>query len=127
MVRLTRFECSDRGTLQVNDHLSPGFPIRRAAPLTEQRLRFSFINLRDENAPPTAGSYDVNSLVKGKAKVLAQVFSDPFQVYSAKKFPGVCESTPLSKCFATQGVKIPIRKDAPDGGKNSKDESDGED
>ncbi|UKZ73447.1 hypothetical protein TrVFT333_001094 [Trichoderma virens FT-333] len=35
-----------------------------------------------------------------------------FNVYSAKKFPGVCESTPLSKTFAAQGIKIPIRKDA---------------
>jgi Velvet factor len=34
-----------------------------------------------------------------------------FQVYSAKKFPGVIESTPLSKAFASQGIKIPIRKD----------------
>ena len=46
-----------------------------------------------------------------KALVLAQVFSEDFQVYSAKRFPGVVESTPLSKCFATQGVKIPIRKE----------------
>lgn len=47
----------------------------------------------------------------GSAPVLASVFSDVFQVYSAKKFPGVIESTPLSKCFAFQGIKIPIRKD----------------
>jgi len=45
--------------------------------------------------------------------VSASVFSLPFQVYSAKKFPGVIESTELSKCFATQGIKIPIRKDGP--------------
>jgi hypothetical protein len=45
--------------------------------------------------------------------VLATSFSDPFMVYSAKKFPGVIESTPLSKCFAGQGIKIPIRKDGP--------------
>ena len=50
-------------------------------------------------------------LNKGRAPVLAYVFSDKFQVYSAKKFPGVIESTPLSKCFAAQGIKIPIRKD----------------
>ena len=43
--------------------------------------------------------------------ILASIFSQPFQVYSAKKFPGVIESTPLSKKFATQGIKIPIRKD----------------
>lgn len=43
---------------------------------------------------------------------LAMTFSETFQVFSAKKFPGVIESTPLSKAFATQGIKIPIRKDA---------------
>ena len=75
------------------------------------RLRFSFINLRSTQAPGSAQGSDPNSLVKGKAKVLAQVFSEPFQVYSAKKFPVVCESTQLSKCFASQGVKIPIRKE----------------
>jgi hypothetical protein len=42
---------------------------------------------------------------------LAYTFSDKFQVFSAKKFPGVIESTALSKCFAAQGIKIPIRKD----------------
>ena len=45
--------------------------------------------------------------------VLASVFTSQFQVFSAKKFPGVIESTELSKCFATQGIKIPIRKDGP--------------
>jgi hypothetical protein len=43
--------------------------------------------------------------------ILATCFSEMFQVYSAKKFPGVIESTPLSKAFASQGIKIPIRKD----------------
>jgi hypothetical protein len=47
-----------------------------------------------------------------RAPVLAAAFSDPFCVFSAKKFPGVCESTPLSKAFAMQGIKIPVRKDA---------------
>ena len=47
----------------------------------------------------------------GSAPILATTFSDEFQVYSAKKFPGVVDSTPLSKAFAKQGIKIPIRKD----------------
>lgn len=64
-----------------------------------------------------------NTLNKGKAPVLASVFSQPFQVFSAKKFPGVIESTPLSKTFAGQGIKIPIRKDGP---KQEKDD-DGDD
>ncbi|KAF2810156.1 uncharacterized protein BDZ99DRAFT_476359 [Mytilinidion resinicola] len=49
----------------------------------------------------------------GRAPVLATCFSDKFQVFSAKKFPGVIESTSLSKCFAEQGIKIPIRKEGP--------------
>ena len=57
-----------------------------------------------------------SSLVNtGKAPVLAACFSDVFTVYSAKKFPGVVESTHLSRCFATQGIKIPIRKDGQGG------------
>ncbi|KAI5252051.1 hypothetical protein E4T42_03685 [Aureobasidium subglaciale] len=56
-----------------------------------------------------------SKLSTGKRPVLATVFSEPFQVFSAKKFPGVIESTELSKCFAGQGIKIPIRKD---GGKH---------
>jgi hypothetical protein len=50
---------------------------------------------------------------QGKGPILACSFSEAFTVYSAKKFPGVIESTPLSKCFAQQGIKIPIRKDGP--------------
>ena len=54
--------------------------------------------------------------------MLASTFSSVFSVFSAKKFPGVIESTPLSKCFATQGIKIPIRKDGPRGGREEDDD-----
>jgi hypothetical protein len=47
-----------------------------------------------------------------------------FQVFSAKKFPGVIESTALSKIFATQGIKIPIRKDGPRGNVREREEDD---
>jgi hypothetical protein len=80
------------------------------------RLRFSFVNV---GAPGQAGNGSINV---GKAPVLASVFSDVFQVYSAKKFPGVCESTALSKCFASQGIKIPIRKDNPNKNANQDDD-----
>ncbi|KAI8632298.1 hypothetical protein F5Y19DRAFT_472325 [Xylariaceae sp. FL1651] len=89
------------------------------------RLRFSFINLRRFGATPNGGS-DAELLNRGRAPVLAYAFSEKFQVYSAKKFPGVCESTQLSKTFALQGVKIPIRKDQEGkggkGGRGSDDE-----
>ncbi|KAG9295537.1 hypothetical protein G9A89_016635 [Geosiphon pyriformis] len=43
--------------------------------------------------------------------ISADVFTKPFTVYSAKKFPGMTDSTELSKAFAKQGIKISIRKD----------------
>jgi hypothetical protein len=39
------------------------------------------------------------------------VRSIPFQVYSAKKFPGLSESTPLSRMVADQGCRVRIRRD----------------
>jgi hypothetical protein len=68
----------------------------------------NFVNVGTPSAESTNGAPVLNH---GSAPVLASVFSEPFQVYSAKKFPGVIESTPLSRCFALQGIKIPIRKD----------------
>jgi hypothetical protein len=35
--------------------------------------------------------------------------SNSFTVFSAKKFPGMIESTELSKAFAAQGIRIPVR------------------
>jgi hypothetical protein len=59
---------------------------------------------------------DVGQLIKrgghqSQTRVEAEVFSEPFTVYAAKKFPGMTESTDLSKVFAKQGIKIPIRKE----------------
>ena len=83
----------------------------------EFRLRFSFVNVgasspshSSSSAPPGTITQGINT---GRAPVLASCFSEPFTVFSAKKFPGVVESTQLSKCFATQGIKIPIRKEGP--------------
>ncbi|KAF9154496.1 hypothetical protein BG015_000783 [Linnemannia schmuckeri] len=58
------------------------------------------------------GSCDFSSSEDGQASMLvAEEISEPFQVFSAKKFPGMTESTELSKAFAKQGLKIPIRND----------------
>jgi hypothetical protein len=76
------------------------------------RLRFSFCNVGAPSVTPNGNPANLFSVInKKRAPILASCFSDSFTVYSAKKFPGVVESTPLSRCFATQGVKIPIRKD----------------
>ncbi|EHK26694.1 uncharacterized protein TRIVIDRAFT_167298 [Trichoderma virens Gv29-8] len=88
------------------DHLGIWFVLQDLSVRTEGpfRLRFSFVNVGAHG-----GAGKVNT---GRAPILASCFSEVFNVYSAKKFPGVCESTPLSKTFAAQGIKIPIRKDA---------------
>ncbi|KFA79635.1 hypothetical protein S40288_04065 [Stachybotrys chartarum IBT 40288] len=84
------------------------------------RLRFSFVNVGPRSgAPREPSTAKVNM---GRAPILASCFSESFMVYSAKKFPGVCESTALSKTFAGQGIKIPIRKDG--SGKGGEDDDD---
>ncbi|KAF9921630.1 hypothetical protein FBU30_008300 [Linnemannia zychae] len=60
-------------------------------------LKFSFTLPPTPDGPPSP--------------VAATVFSDQFTIFSAKRFPGMTESTPLSKCFAKQGIKVPIRKE----------------
>ncbi|KAL8686647.1 MAG: hypothetical protein Q9218_006963 [Villophora microphyllina] len=78
------------------------------------RLKMNFVNVGSPD--------DAAALNSGSAPVLASCFSQKFQVYSAKKFPGVIESTELSRIFATQGIKIPIRKDGPRGNTRDDDE-----
>lgn len=46
-------------------------------------------------------------------------------VYNSKKFPGMMESSELSKTFARQGVRIPIRNEVRS--KRCKDEEGGGD
>ncbi|KAI9271359.1 velvet factor-domain-containing protein [Sporodiniella umbellata] len=43
---------------------------------------------------------------------LCAVVSEIFQVYSPKKFPGMSESTEITRLFSEQGVRIRIRKEA---------------
>ncbi|KAJ5607808.1 hypothetical protein N7537_004427 [Penicillium hordei] len=85
------------------------------------RLKMSFVDVGTSSAETSNGAPVINH---GTAPVLASVFSEPFQVFSAKKFPGVIESTQLSKCFALQGIKIPIRKDGVKGPRRGGDGDD---
>lgn len=89
------------------------------------RLKMNFVNVGTQSTDMSDGAPVVNH---GSAPVLASVFSEPFQVFSAKKFPGVIESTQLSKCFALQGIKIPIRKDGVKGprGRTGEGDEDGD-
>ncbi|EJU06353.1 hypothetical protein DACRYDRAFT_103299 [Dacryopinax primogenitus] len=48
------------------------------------------------------------------AKMLAQAWSEPFEVFSAKRFPGVPEITALSQALSAQGQKLPTRRKTED-------------
>ncbi|KAI8848156.1 velvet factor [Chytridium lagenaria] len=65
--------------------------------------------------------FDVSSARTDGTLALASAISDIFHVYSPKTFPGMSDSTPLTKWFAKQGIKLFVRWDG--GGKE--DEEDG--
>ncbi|KAG0276629.1 hypothetical protein BGZ95_007273 [Linnemannia exigua] len=50
-------------------------------------------------------------LVEGQVVHVMSISSNPVTVHSSKSFPGMCESTFLSRSFSDQGVRIRIRKD----------------
>lgn len=43
--------------------------------------------------------------------VLAEALTEPFTIYSPRRFPGMTESTELAKCLARQGIQVPVRND----------------
>jgi len=88
----------------------------------EGKYRLSF-NLYEETKEPREDA-DQDSLVEGKRQAQGaqrdpdaafdwrmELKSDVFDVFSAKKFPGLAESTPLSRTVAEQGCRVRIRRD----------------
>ncbi|KAF8914220.1 velvet factor-domain-containing protein [Gymnopilus junonius] len=69
------------------------------------RLRMRLMNVGAPPAPEI-GAQRVHTDV---SPVLAQVFTEPFTVFSAKRFPGVPDTTALSIAFGNQGQKLPLR------------------
>ncbi|KAJ3932990.1 MAG: velvet factor-domain-containing protein [Lentinula lateritia] len=130
---------SANATRLLDEHRKPGvfFLFQDLSVRTEGtfRLRMRLMNVGKYPAPE-AGATGVMSIddrdghergVPGVSPVLAQVYSEPFTVYSAKRFPGVpgvycyCRSflltdhnfptdtTALSIAFGNQGQKLPLR------------------
>ncbi|CCO28188.1 hypothetical protein BN14_02181 [Rhizoctonia solani AG-1 IB] len=73
------------------------------------RLRMRLMNVGAHPAPNAHATHVTTT----SAPILAQTFTDPFTVFSAKRFPGVPETTPLSVAFGTQGQKLPLRNRNP--------------
>lgn len=67
---------------------------------------------KDGDADPTDHQPAPSGLfANGSFDFRLEVKSDPFTVYSAKKFPGLAESTMLSRTVAEQGCRVRIRRD----------------
>ncbi|KAF5333238.1 hypothetical protein D9611_002518 [Ephemerocybe angulata] len=69
------------------------------------RLRMRLMNVGAPPAPQS-GSVRIHNDI---SPVLAQTFTEAFTVYSAKRFPGVPDTTALSIAFGNQGQKLPLR------------------
>ncbi|KAL4076205.1 velvet factor-domain-containing protein [Scleroderma citrinum] len=93
----------------LDEHRRPGifFLFQDLSVRTEGtfRLRLRLMNVGDSTTPGS-GALRVHTNV---SPVLAQAFTEPFIVYSAKRFPGVPDTTPLSIAFGNQGQKLPLR------------------
>ncbi|KAF2146116.1 uncharacterized protein K452DRAFT_305098 [Aplosporella prunicola CBS 121167] len=74
--------------------------------LYEELKEHKDMDSEDRQADPMRGS-----AVDAHVSHRLEVKSAPFSVYSAKKFPGLTESTALSRMVAEQGCRVRIRRD----------------
>lgn len=81
----------------------------------EGKYRLNFSLYEDLKDPMLEDLEPRSSLVEGggpdSVTGRLEVKSTPFIVYSAKKFPGLAESTALSRMVADQGCRVRIRRD----------------
>ncbi len=80
------------------------------------KLKFSLWEQTKESKDETAdvapaANEDPQQFAAGAFECRIEANSAPFQVYSAKKFPGLAESTVLSRTVAEQGCRVRIRRD----------------
>ncbi|KAI0082369.1 hypothetical protein K474DRAFT_1585794 [Panus rudis PR-1116 ss-1] len=93
----------------LDEHRKPGifFLFQDLSIRTEGtfRLRLRLMNIGAPPAPEP-GAIRVHTDV---SPVLAQTFTKQFTVFSAKRFPGVPDTTALSIALGNQGQKLPLR------------------
>lgn len=66
---------------------------------------------KDMDSDDRGAEHVQNGRVDAHVSHRLEVKSAPFSVYSAKKFPGLTESTALSRMVAEQGCRVRIRRD----------------
>ncbi|KAI0089059.1 velvet factor-domain-containing protein [Irpex rosettiformis] len=93
----------------LDEHRKPGifFLFQDLSIRTEGTFRLR-LRLMNVGAPPAPDlrAYGVHT---DQTPVLAQTFTEPFVVFSAKRFPGVPDTTALSIALGNQGQKLPLR------------------
>ncbi|KAF1990063.1 hypothetical protein K402DRAFT_401538 [Aulographum hederae CBS 113979] len=79
----------------------------------EGKYRLSFALFEELKDPKDMDSEEGNGFLPNQTHVShrLEVKSAPFTVFSAKKFPGLTESTALSRMVAEQGCRVRIRRD----------------
>ncbi|PIL37344.1 hypothetical protein GSI_01037 [Ganoderma sinense ZZ0214-1] len=93
----------------LDEHRKPGifFLFQDLSIRTEGTFRLR-LRLMNVGAPP-APEPRAPCVHTDMSPVLAQTFTDPFVVFSAKRFPGVPDTTALSIALGNQGQKLPLR------------------
>ncbi|KAI9806612.1 MAG: hypothetical protein M1825_006069 [Sarcosagium campestre] len=73
---------------------------------------FEIMKADDPRAPaPPPDARQSDTPERAQVVHIKSVISDPFSVYAPKNFPGMSESTFLSRSFGDQGVRLRIRKE----------------
>lgn len=65
------------------------------------RIRFNLLNLEDDKETGGQNWYHI-----------CHTYCDPFVVHGSKTYPGMAESTFLTRSFSDQGVRLRLRKDS---------------
>lgn len=102
-----------------HDQLGIFFVLQDLSVRTEgtYRIKLMFADLASPSstASPSpsssSGTQSQGQMRLGISEALAETYTEPFVVYTPRRFPGVIEPTVLSRKFAAQGVKIPVRVD----------------
>lgn len=91
-------QCTHRGDIHNSPAAGLHWQVRITARLhAAQRKRL--ISLLHHRVP--------SGMHTGSQPVLSECSTPPFEVMSAKKFPGMLDPTPMSQAFAKQGLRIP--------------------
>ncbi|KAJ1896105.1 hypothetical protein LPJ66_004191, partial [Kickxella alabastrina] len=105
-----RYLKGHRAAAMAGSMVSPLHTLRDASSMQGAYFVFSDLSVRTEGSFRLR--FDLFEMEGEMVHQRASIISDIFSVYSPKRFPGMMESTRLSKLFAEQGLRIRIRTEA---------------